>query len=170
MDQQRLDAVEPEAGEAHLIALEYAVARVVETRLERQTAGPTRVTVGVRIGWAHMHASDFGREHETVARLGAQHVPKAQLALAVAIPGRGIEIADPGGVSGVDGRAGLSFRNGFAHVAQGGPAEAQLGEPQRGRADGAAQKGIHGVLALLFSRLQSVPKLSVPGAVSRIPL
>ena len=40
VDQQGLDAVEAEPREAHLVALEHAIARIVEARLERQPAGP----------------------------------------------------------------------------------------------------------------------------------
>src|ERR1043166_9880513 len=97
MNEQRLDTGETEAGETHLVALEHAGGGVVEARLERQAAGPPRMPVVVRVGRARVHAPDLGRYHEAVARLGAQHVAEAQLALAVAVPGRGVEVADAGG-------------------------------------------------------------------------
>src|SRR5215831_7602769 len=96
VNEQRLDAVETEPGETHLVALEHAGGGVVEARLERQTADPARMPIVVRVGRARVHTPDLGRYHEAVARLHAQHVAEAQLALAVAVPRRGVEVTDAG--------------------------------------------------------------------------
>src|SRR5262249_48195687 len=102
VNEQGLDAVEPEPGKAHLITLADAGGGVGEAWLERQAADPAGMLVAVGIGRADVHASDLGRDHEALARLGAQHMAEAQLALAVAVPGRGVEVADAGRMRGFE--------------------------------------------------------------------
>ena len=80
--------------------------------------------IGVGLARSPVHAADLGGEHETVPRLAAQHMPEAQLAFAVAVPGRGVEVADARGMRRLDGGAGLGFRDGLAHVAQVGAPQA----------------------------------------------
>src|SRR5215813_6131006 len=60
VDQQRLHAIEAEASEAHFVALQDAVTRVVEARLERQPADPCWMLVVVRVGRAGMHPAHLG--------------------------------------------------------------------------------------------------------------
>ena len=104
--------------------------------------------VGVGFGRPPMHAANFGGDHEAVARLVAQHMTKAQLALAVAVPGRGVEIADAGGMCGLDGGAGLRLGNALAHVAQARAAQAELRDLQRRLADRTSKEGVHVVCRL----------------------
>src|SRR5215470_13003284 len=99
--------------------------------------------VVVGVGRALMNTADLGRNYEAVARFGAQYMAQAQLALAVTIPGRGIEVANPRRMRCLDGGRRLWLRQVPKHVAKARPAHAEPRGRERRFADPASQKWIH---------------------------
>ena len=154
VDQKCIDPVEAQPRETVLVALEHTVARVVEARLEWQPSDPARMRVFVRVRRAQVNASDLGGEHEAVTRLGSQHAAEAQLALAVAVPGRGVEIADARGVRGFERRFGLVFWINLAGVAEARAAHAQLRDHEIRFGHAALLERIHSVLLLIDEMLR----------------
>ena len=73
---------------------------------------------------------------------------ETQLALAVAVPRRGVEIADAGGVRRLDGGGRLRLRQADAHVAEGRAAHAELRDLQPRLADLAPNERVHVMLPL----------------------
>ena len=101
------------------------------------------MTVGGRILRAKIDATDFGGQHETVARLGAQHASEAQLALAIAIPGRRVEIAYAPGMGGFERRLGLLLGIDLAGIAKAGAAHTKLRDFKLRAPDTALEKRVH---------------------------
>ena len=89
-----------------------------------------------------MAFADLGRDDEVFALLLAQEVAVAVLALAVAVKGCGVVVADAGVPGGLEGVLGLGFADGVEELADGGAAEAEGGELDAG-AQGAGD-GRHG--------------------------
>ena len=92
VDQHHVDARHAEPQQGLLDGAQRAIAAVVEGRLERQPARPParhRLARGER----RHPAADLGGEHEAVARPAPERVAVEQLAAAVAVVGRRIEVA-----------------------------------------------------------------------------
>jgi hypothetical protein len=67
---------------------------------------------------------------------------KAQLALGVAVPGRGIEIANACCVRRLNGDARLRLWDCGVHIAETSPAHAELGDVEAGIGDLAGEVGV----------------------------
>src|SRR5262249_34021085 len=115
--------------------------------------------VVVGVGRALVNTANFGRDYEAVARLGAQYMAQAQLALSVTIPGRGIEVADPRRMRCLDGGRRLCLGQVPKHVAEARPAHAELRGHEWRFADPASQERIH-VNAYPSARMNHAPCLS----------
>ena len=106
-----------------------AVVGVVEHRREARQA--VLAEVG-RLLLAGLHgvqdAADLGRQHEVLARLLAQRRAHAQLAAAVAVERRGIEVAHAAVVGGIGQRHRLGIGDGGAKAAHRRAAEAEVGD------------------------------------------
>ncbi len=102
MDQRDIDPRHAEPQQRLLEGSQRAIAAIVEGRLERQAA---RAPAFDRLALAERRhpAPDLGGEDEAVARLAAQRVAIEQLAAAVAVVGRGVEVAKACVVAGTHG-------------------------------------------------------------------
>ena len=143
VDQQRIDRGQAESRQAVLIGAQHAVAAVVEAQIERQAAGPARLGEGRGIGRPAVDAADLGAQHEAVARLGAEHAADPMLALAVAVPGRGVEIADAGGIGRLDREVGLRLVDHLDRIAERAAAKAEARDRESGLAQPARLERVH---------------------------
>src|SRR5439155_8159059 len=76
-------------------------------------------------------------------RLGLQDVAQSMLALATTVPGRSVEVADPGHVSGLDRRGRARLVDDRPGIAERRAAEAEAGHLQFRATDPAERQGLH---------------------------
>ena len=145
VQQQDIDAVEPQALIAALDGAHDAVIGIVEDDME----GHERVELGgnrIGIGPALDQPADFRREDEIIPLMLAQHIAHAPLAEPEAVIGRGIEIAAALRPGRLHGPARIRLGNRGEEIAQGRAAEAERRDMEAGAADLAR---LHGEAPLL---------------------
>ena len=143
VDQQQIDARQAEALQAVLEAAHDPIVAVVEAMLEFQSAAPEAVLEVLRIVEGAEQSADLGRQHVVGARAAIQRTTEAMLALATAIPRRGVVIADAGIPRRLQGGAGVGIIDHVEQISQPGAAEAELRELDVGAAEFAARKRVH---------------------------
>ena len=99
VDEQDVDAVQPEAVVALLERAQHPIAAVVVDRTQNAVRDALRIEVGLgeelRRGHVPQQPADLGREHELVARPRPQDRPEPALGVAEAIERRRVVAADP---------------------------------------------------------------------------
>ena len=121
-----------------------AVVGVVEHRREARQAVLAEVGGLLLAGLQGMQdAADLGRQHEVLARLLAQCRPHAQLAAAVAVERRGVEVAHAAVVGGVGERHRLGIGDRGAKAAHRRAAQTERGDFELGLADATLGKNGH---------------------------
>ena len=146
VDDQDVDPRHAEALQAVLVGAHDAVIAVVAAVLELQPARPAGDAVDrgrARIDRRPEDAADLGREQELVPRLAIEEAADPVLALAAAVPGRRVVVAD----AAVPGRGERRLGVGLGHLgeelAKRRAAEAELGEHDVRAAELSELEGIH---------------------------
>ena len=144
VDQRDVDLRQSEPQMRMLQRAHDAVIGVVEHRCEARQA--VLAEVGRRL-LARLHgvqdAADLGRQHEVVARLVAQRRAHAQLAAAVAVERRGVEVAHATLVGGIGQRHRLGVGDGGAKAAHRRAAQAERRDFELRLADAALGQNGH---------------------------
>ena len=148
VNEERVDHRDAHALDAVFIGPHHAVAGVVEADLDGQGSVGHRSGEGGRIGGPVQGASDLGGEGVGVAGLGAQDGSEAKLALAPAVPRRGVVEGDARGPGGLQGGGRLRFRDGPAHVADGCRATPEGRQGEGGVSELLQAVRIHGALSI----------------------
>ncbi len=90
-----------------------------------------------------MRATDLGGQHEILARTAVEGAAEPVLALATAVPGGGVEVADAGVPRGGERRGGFFVGDDVEKIAEAGAAEAELRDFDAGAANFAAGERVH---------------------------
>ncbi len=152
VNQQQIEAVEPEPDQRLLDRAPHAVIGVVVDAAMRESADEARLA---HARLPRLHAPpDLGRQHEFFARNPAERSADAMLGQAVAVMRRGVEQRHArleGGAHRADRRRVVEHA---VDVAQRRAAESQRRHLDAGAAERPAwQRGSHGVLPRLVSRV-----------------
>jgi hypothetical protein len=94
MDQEHVDPVDAQPLQAVLERAHHAVIAVVEHRIELQAAEPFSLRERPRLQRTAQQPADLARYRELVARTAIERAPDPMLGLTLAIPGRGVEVAN----------------------------------------------------------------------------
>src|SRR5205814_1822270 len=97
-------------------------------------------------------AADLGRQHEVLTLLAIEEAAGAMLALAAAVPGRRVVVADAGRPGGGERRLAVGLAHLGEQLAERRAAEAELGERDAGAAELAGCGGIHELVFLRCCR------------------
>ena len=144
MDQGDVDLLQPEPQVRVLQRAHDTIVGIVEDRCEARQAVLTKVGRRLLAGLHGVHdAADLGRQHVAVARLFPQRRTHAQLAAAVAVVRRGVEVADAGVVAVVGEFYRLGVGDGRAETTHRRAAQPQLRHFQFGLANLAALERRH---------------------------
>lgn len=125
MDEHDIEPVQPEALQAVLDGPADAVASVVEVRRFGGRA-ERKVLAALVVAARGQQLADLRREDEGVARLARQDAAEAAFGESEAVPGRNVEIADPGIPRGGKRRLGLLVGRELELVADRNAAEAGI--------------------------------------------
>ena len=148
VDEERVDHRDAHALDAVFIGTHHAVTGVIEADLDGQGSVGHRCREGGRIGGPVQCASDLGGEGVGVTGLGTQDGSEAKLALAPAVPRRGVVEGDARGPGGLQGGGRLRFRDEPAHVADGCRATAEGRQGEGGVSELLQAVRIHGALSI----------------------
>jgi len=146
VDDQEIDAVHAEALQAVLVGAHDAIVAVVEDMVEMQPARPESGVEALGMTRGLEDAPDLGRQDELAARLAVEKAADAMLALAAAVPGRRVVVADAGVPGGLQRRLGVRLADPREQLAQGGAAEAEARQHDLGFAEPARFERVHGRL------------------------
>ena len=127
VDQQHVDAVDAEALQAVLERAHHAVVAVVQDRLEFEAAAPFAARERPGLQRAAQRAADLAGNDELVARLAIERAADPMFGLALAVPGRGVEIADAAVPGCLQQRRASSSSMTSKSSPSGGGAKAELG-------------------------------------------
>ena len=94
MDEKEVDPVQPKSLHTVLVGTHDAVVTVVEIEIKRQSAGPELSLEIPRIVRRSQDSTDFCRKYKVISRSLPQKMAESQLALAMPIVWRGIELAN----------------------------------------------------------------------------
>lgn len=109
--------MEAEALEAVFMGAHDAVVAVVEMAFKRQTTDPPAFVERIEVASGFEYAPNFGRNGKFGSGLLAQEMTQAMFALAVAVKGGGVEIANARLPGIVECFLGLLFGNVFEKIA-----------------------------------------------------
>src|SRR5271166_450921 len=127
VDQQEVDAVDPEALQAVLERAHHAVIAVVEHGLELQPTEPL-VFDGPRLQRPTKDAPDLARDDEFAPGLPVERAAEAMFGLPAAVPGRGVEVARPALPRALNDRRRIVVLDPIEEVAKRRGSEAEFGQ------------------------------------------